>query len=181
MSVTPGQDPVASAGYTAVPDDAGGAAARSWWDAHADEYLADHGASLGAADFVWGPEGLREEDACLLGTDAVREGVDVPGRSLRLVVFDRVPWPRPDILHKARRAHFGKRTYDDAVTRLRLKQAFGRLIRRDTDRGVFVLLDPMMPSRLKRAFPPDVPFMRVGLKEAIEEIRGFLSAEPRNS
>ncbi|MBL8554215.1 MAG: ATP-dependent DNA helicase, partial [Phenylobacterium sp.] len=39
-----------------------------------------------------------EEDACLLGTDAVRDGVDVPGRSLRLLVFDRIPWPRPDIL-----------------------------------------------------------------------------------
>ena len=48
-----------------------------------------------------------EEDACLLGTDAVRDGVDVPGRSLRLIVFDRVPWPRPDILHKARKARFG--------------------------------------------------------------------------
>jgi ATP-dependent DNA helicase DinG len=43
---------------------------------------------------------FREEEAsCLLGTDAVRDGVDVPGRSLRLIVFDRVPWPRPDILH----------------------------------------------------------------------------------
>ena len=31
-----------------------------------------------------------EENACLLGTDAVRDGVDVPGRALRLVVFDRV-------------------------------------------------------------------------------------------
>src|SRR5262249_30327196 len=52
-----------------------------------------------------------EEDACLLGTDAVRDGVDVPGRSLRLIVFDRVPWPRPDILHKARRSAFGGRLY----------------------------------------------------------------------
>src|SRR5690606_424041 len=41
--------------------------------------------------------------ACLLGTDAIRDGVDVPGESLRLIVFDRVPWPRPTILHKARR------------------------------------------------------------------------------
>ena len=48
-----------------------------------------------------------EEQACLLGTDAVRDGVDVPGRSLRLIVFDRVPWPRPDILHRARREAFG--------------------------------------------------------------------------
>ena len=69
-----------------------------------------------------------EEDACLLGTDAVRDGVDVPGRSLRLIVFDRVPWPRPDIRHKARRELFGKRRYDDMLTRLRLKQAFGRVV-----------------------------------------------------
>ena len=46
-----------------------------------------------------------EENACLLGTDAVRDGVDVPGRSLRLLVFDRVPWPRPSILHRERRIH----------------------------------------------------------------------------
>ena len=46
-----------------------------------------------------------EEDTCLLGTDAMRDGVDVPGRALRLVVFERVPWPRPDILHRERRIH----------------------------------------------------------------------------
>ena len=74
-----------------------------------------------------------EEDSCLLGTDAVRDGIDVPGRSLRLIVFDRVPWPRPDILHKARKAAFGGTRYDDMLTRLRLKQAFGRLVRRASD------------------------------------------------
>ncbi len=122
-----------------------------------------------------------EEKACLLGTDAVREGVDVPGRSLRMVVFDRVPWARPDILHKARRAAFGKRTYDDGITRLRLKQAFGRLIRRQTDHGVFVLLDSMMPSRLKGAFPKGTPFLRLGLKDALTEIQSFLkSADQKN-
>ncbi|MDR3440751.1 ATP-dependent DNA helicase [Telmatospirillum sp.] len=115
-----------------------------------------------------------EEDACLLGTDAVRDGVDVPGRSLRLIVFDRVPWPRPDIVHKARRAAFGGKTYDDMITRLRLKQAFGRLIRRAGDAGLFVLLDPMMPSRLAGAFPPGVQLERVGLAEAVAKTREFL-------
>ncbi|HEX7970269.1 MAG TPA: helicase C-terminal domain-containing protein, partial [Stellaceae bacterium] len=115
-----------------------------------------------------------EEDACLLGTDAVRDGVDVPGRSLRLIVFDRVPWPRPDILHKARRAAFGGARYDDMLTRLRLKQAFGRLVRRADDSGVFVLLDPMMPSRLAGAFPEGVKIERVGLKEAVERTAAFL-------
>ncbi|HLI12337.1 MAG TPA: ATP-dependent DNA helicase [Alphaproteobacteria bacterium] len=115
-----------------------------------------------------------EADACLLGTDAVRDGVDVPGRSLRLIVFDRVPWPRPDLLHRARKAAFGGRRYEDMITRLRLKQAFGRLVRRADDMGVFVLLDPMMPSRLAGAFPPGVAVARLGLAEAVAQTREFL-------
>jgi ATP-dependent DNA helicase DinG len=118
-----------------------------------------------------------EEDMCLLGTDAVRDGVDVPGRSLRLIVFDRVPWPRPSILYRARRETFGKASYTDMLTRLRLKQAFGRLVRRGDDRGVFVLLDPMMPSRLLGAFPDGVEVRRCGLAEAVSETRDFLMHE----
>ena len=116
-----------------------------------------------------------EADACLLGTDAVRDGVDVPGDSLRLLAFDRVPWPRPTILHKARRNEFGGRAYDDMHARLRLSQAYGRLIRRDTDRGVFVILDSAMPSRLLGAFPDGVEAQRVGLVDALEETMAFLA------
>jgi ATP-dependent DNA helicase DinG len=115
-----------------------------------------------------------ETDSCLLGTDAVRDGVDVPGDSLRLIVFDRVPWPRPTILHRARRKAFGGRAYDDMQTRLRIKQAYGRLVRRATDRGVFVLLDPMMPSRLGGAFPDGVEIVRQGLAETVAACRDFL-------
>ena len=117
-----------------------------------------------------------EENACLLGTDALRDGVDVPGRSLRLVVFDKVPWPKPTILHKARRARFGK-SYDDLLTRFRLKQAFGRLIRGSQDKGCFVILEGATPSRLLAAFPPDAPVKRCGLAEAIGDIRQFLGEE----
>jgi ATP-dependent DNA helicase DinG len=116
-----------------------------------------------------------EENSCLLGTDAVRDGVDVPGRSLRLIVFDRVPWPRPDIKHKARRDYFGKRRWDDLLTRLRLKQAYGRLVRRADDHGAFVLLDPMMPSRLQSAFPEGVTVERCGLADAVAGVRGVFS------
>jgi ATP-dependent DNA helicase DinG len=115
-----------------------------------------------------------EEDACLLGTDAVRDGVDVPGRSLRLLVFDRAPWPRPDILHKARRVRFGGKGYDDAVARGRIAQAFGRLIRRADDKGVFVMLDPQSPTRLFSGLPEGVELQRVGLVEAIEGMQAFL-------
>ena len=116
-----------------------------------------------------------EEHSCLLGTDAVRDGIDVPGRSLRLIVFDRVPWPRPDILHKRRKGHFGGKAYEDMLTRAKLKQAYGRLVRRADDRGVFVMLDRAMPSRLLGAFPEGVQVERLGLKDAITLTRSFLS------
>ncbi len=119
-----------------------------------------------------------QEAASLFGTDALRDGVDVPGRSLRLVVFERVPWPRPDILHRARRAAFGGRAYDEMLTRFRLAQAFGRLIRRAGDRGVFVLLDPGSPSRLFAALPSDVPVMRLSLGEVVDAIEAFLASSP---
>ena len=118
-----------------------------------------------------------EPDSCLLGTDAVRDGVDVPGRSLRLIVFDRVPWPRPDIVHRARRAAFGGPRYDDMITRLRLKQAYGRLVRSADDEGIFVVLDAMLPSRLGGAFPDGVEINRLGLKDAIAETAAFLGGE----
>ena len=116
-----------------------------------------------------------EVNSCLLGTDAVRDGVDVPGESLRMIIFDRVPWPRPTILHKARRQVFGKKTYDDMLCRLKLKQAFGRLIRRNDDKGVFIMLDAMLPSRLLGAFPERVEIERLGLAEAITKSKDFLS------
>jgi len=117
-----------------------------------------------------------EENACLLGTDAVRDGIDVPGRSLRLLVFDRVPWPRPDILHKARRVRFGGKGYDDGLARARIAQAFGRLIRRADDKGVFVMLDAAAPTRLFSSLPEGVEIQRMGLVEVIEATAEFLKA-----
>jgi SAM-dependent methyltransferase len=50
------------------------AANRAWWDAEAEDYHAEHGAFLGDAAFVWGPEGWTEEELDLLG---VRDGMTV--------------------------------------------------------------------------------------------------------
>ncbi len=110
--------------------------------------------------------------ASLLGTDALRDGVDVPGHSLRLVVMEGVPWSKPTVLHAARRLAGGGNAYDDRLIRARLAQAFGRLIRRAEDRGQFVILSPAMPSRLLSAFPPGTPVRRVTLDEAIIAVSG---------
>ncbi|WP_234035747.1 ATP-dependent DNA helicase [Erythrobacter insulae] len=116
--------------------------------------------------------------ASLLGTDALRDGVDVPGRSLRCVALEAVPWPRPDILHKARRAASGAGgQYDDRIIRARLAQAFGRLIRNKDDHGHFVVLSSAFPSRLLTAFPDGTAIHRVTLDEALERIKTGLIGE----
>jgi SAM-dependent methyltransferase len=50
---------------------------RRWWDRNADEYQRDHGDFLGDARFVWGPEGLDEATAGLLGPVGGLKGLDV--------------------------------------------------------------------------------------------------------
>jgi Rad3-related DNA helicases len=115
--------------------------------------------------------------ASLLGTDALRDGVDVPGHSLRLVVMEQVPWPRPSILHRARRVAGGGSAYDDTIIRARLAQAFGRLIRSKEDRGHFVVLSSAFPSRLLSAFPAGAPVRRISLEEALQRVAERASGE----
>ena len=114
----------------------------------------------------------------LLGTDALRDGVDVPGESLRMVVMEGVPWPKPTVLHTARRAAGGGSLYDDRLIRARMAQAFGRLIRRQEDRGIFVLLSSAVPSRLLTAFPVGTPVRRMTLDEAVLEVTRTQSTLP---
>ena len=68
----------------------------------------------------------------------------------------------------------GGAAYDDRLTRLKLKQAYGRLVRRADDTGVFVMLDSRTPTRLLGAFPDGVEVHRIGLAEAVAETRAFL-------
>jgi len=62
------------------------------------------------------------------------------------------------------------------VVRARLAQAFGRLIRRQGDCGVFVILSAAMPSRLLKAFPAGVPVTRLSLNQAIARVEQRLMA-----
>ena len=59
------------------------------------------------------------------------------------------------------------------LTRMKLLQAYGRLVRRADDRGVFVILDGATPTRLLSALPEGVEPIRTGLAEAVMMVRGF--------
>ncbi len=81
------------------------------------------------------------------------------------------------MLFKARAKAFGREAWTDRLTRMKLRQAFGRLIRRETDKGVFVMLDSRLPTRLTSAFPAGTPIIRCGLADAIKETRAFLAQD----
>jgi len=111
-------------------------------------------------------EFMRDETSVLLGTVALWQGIDVPGRSCILVTIDRLPFPRPDdplVSARAERAEErGKSGFIEvSVPRaaLLLAQGAGRLIRGHDDRGVVAVLDSRLATAgygmaIRRSMPP---------------------------
>lgn len=104
-----------------------------------------------------------DEKACLFATAGFFQGVDIPGRTLSLVVIDKIPFPRPDDpLLSARRELLGAAAFgqiDLPRAAMLLAQATGRLIRTSTDRGVVAVMDPRLGTAnyrwdIIRALPP---------------------------
>lgn len=100
-------------------------------------------------------EGFKaEQNAVLAATMSFWQGVDVPGPALRLVIIDRLPFASPgDPIVAARLERLRARgedpfsSYQLPQAALLLRQGFGRLIRRRTDRGLVALLDWRASSR----------------------------------
>ncbi|MDQ6753445.1 MAG: ATP-dependent DNA helicase [Actinomycetota bacterium] len=110
-----------------------------------------------------------EPDTCLFGTMSLWQGVDVQGSSCRLVVIDRIPFPRPDDpLMTARSRAVAKAGGNGFMSvsathaAVRLAQGAGRLIRSSGDRGVVAVLDSRLATAryggfLRAALPPFWP------------------------
>jgi ATP-dependent DNA helicase DinG len=109
---------------------------------------------------------IDDEASCLFGTLSLWQGVDVPGRSLQLVVIDRIPFPRPDDpLASARqravaaRGGNGFMAVAAAQAALLLAQGAGRLLRTMEDKGMVAVLDPRLVTAryggfLQASLPP---------------------------
>ena len=81
------------------------------------------------------------------------QGVDVPGDTCRLVVIDKIPFPRPDdplVLARSQAVEEAGGNGFMAISARRaallLAQGAGRLIRRSDDRGVVAVLDPRLST-----------------------------------
>ena len=119
----------------------------------------------------------------LLGAASFREGVDVAGDALSVVVVDKLPFAAPDDpvfearLQAVRRAG-GNPFRDEQLPQavIALKQGVGRLIRTETDRGVLVLCDPRLTGRsYGRTFLESLPpFPRT---RDVDDVEAFFAAE----
>ena len=110
-----------------------------------------------------------DEPTCLFGTLSLWQGVDVPGRSLQLVVIDRLPFPRPDDPLASARSRYvdshggnGFMQVSAMQAALRLAQGAGRLIRTTDDKGVVAVLDSRLANArygefIRTSLPPMWP------------------------
>jgi ATP-dependent DNA helicase DinG len=94
------------------------------------------------------------ENAILLGTDSFWEGVDVPGRALRTLILNKLPFKVPsEPITAARLERLAEEGLDGFMNyllphaALKLKQGFGRLIRSRQDTGIVVLLDSRVVTK----------------------------------
>jgi ATP-dependent DNA helicase DinG len=123
-------------------------------------------------------ERFRESgDAVLVATMSFWEGVDVPGRALRLVILDKIPFAVPtDPVVAARSAEVDRQggssfaEYAVPSAAITLKQGFGRLLRTQDDAGVVAILDRRIVTKGygKRLLASLPPARRVSTMEAVE-------------
>ncbi|GAB3363596.1 ATP-dependent DNA helicase [Lysobacter rhizosphaerae] len=119
----------------------------------------------------------------LLGAASFREGVDVAGEALSVVIIDKLPFAAPDDpVFEARleaiRRSGGNPFRDEQLPQavISLKQGAGRLIRSETDRGVLVLCDPRISSKTYgKVFLDSLPPLPKTRK--VEDVVGFFSVE----
>ncbi|MBU8870073.1 MAG: ATP-dependent DNA helicase [Gemmatimonadales bacterium] len=96
----------------------------------------------------------REPRAMLLGTNTFWEGVDFPGQDLEILVVTKLPFLVPNdpwVEARCERVSAaGENPFTNFIVRdavLRLRQGTGRLIRRETDRGIIILLDNRLHTK----------------------------------
>lgn len=110
----------------------------------------------------------RSQNSVLFGADSFWEGVDLPGEQLEVLIVTRLPFENPKRPLVAARTQYLENQGLNAFAQealpkaaLRLRQAYGRLVRSQNDYGVMIVLDRRLVTtsygkRLTKAFPPKV-------------------------
>ena len=103
-------------------------------------------------------------DSVLLGLDTFWYGADFPGSTLEYLVLVRLPYGVPDHYYHAQCAALGpseqRRSIYMPRALAKFRQGFGRLMRRESDRGCVFLLDQRVLEPAHRAFLQELPLER---------------------
>ncbi len=135
----------------------------------------------------------RHKPAVILGADSFFEGIDLPKEELELVILTRLPFPAPDTPIMQLKTDYLKRYRLNPFTHeylpqavLKFKQAFGRLIRNEADKGVLVILDDRFLSAnyskvFTESLPNGVPIEIYKNKQLGLEAQKFIDSGKNNS
>lgn len=130
---------------------------------------------------------FRAQGGILLGADSFWEGVDLPGKSLSIIVVTRLPFESPDRPFVKAKHHWLKKKqinpfYSDTIPKasLRLKQGLGRLVRSETDKGIFIVLDERLihsnfGQKMQQSLPEGICIEEIQEAKMEAEIKNFLS------
>jgi ATP-dependent DNA helicase DinG len=158
---------------------------------HLKEPLHDLGIFLFAQGIDSGSRGKltknfqSQEQAILLGTSSFWEGVDIPGKQLSCLVIVKLPFTPPHTpFYEAKVEQLkeeGKNPFMDYALPqavIRFKQGFGRLIRKESDKGIVVVFDRrIIEARYGKAFIsalPKMPIHSVNKEQLVQEIQNWI-------
>ena len=132
---------------------------------------------------------FRSQGSILLGADSFWEGVDLPGKALSILVVTRLPFESPERPYVKAKHYWMKKNhlnpfYVDTLPKatLRLKQGLGRLVRSQTDKGVFIVLDERLlysnfGKLMQRSLPKGMAIEEIAEEKMEAELRKFLTDE----
>lgn len=116
-----------------------------------------------------------DEHSVLFGTESFFEGVDIPGRSLQLVVINKLPFPSMYDATRGGKLDFMQDMMPEMT--IKLTQAAGRLIRSTSDRGMVAIFDPRLLTKgYGRQLLNKVPFKQMKAIRSIPEAMEYLEA-----
>src|SRR5690625_4121610 len=129
----------------------------------------------------------RNKPAVILGADSFFEGIDLPDEELELIILTRLPFPSPNTpITRLKTSYLKEQGIHPFMGEflpqaiLKYKQAFGRLIRNNSDHGVMVVLDDRLLSSsyskiFLKAIPESVPLEVYENEELGQKIQEFLN------
>jgi ATP-dependent DNA helicase DinG len=129
-----------------------------------------------------------DETAILLGADSFWEGIDLPGRPVKLLIVTKLPFENPKNPFIEQKYNYLKERgiqpffkYSVPKAGIRLRQGFGRMIRSKEDKGIMVLLDQRILTKnygkkLLTALPENLEVKEMNSSEVVKNIENFFDS-----